>query len=68
MNKRVVGIILIVLGCLAVLGGITNGSYAQMYSVLSMSKIIANTTTLLITAALIIVGIVLIIKSKKEEK
>ena len=63
MGKRVGGIILLVLGVMAIFGGIVNGSLAQIFS--GEGNPISNATTLIVMAAMIIGGIVIIAKAKK---
>lgn len=65
MGKRVGGIILLVLGVMALFGGIVNGSLAQIFS--GEGNPISNATTLIVMAALIIGGIVMIVKGKNNK-
>ena len=63
MGKRVGGIILLVLGVMALFGGIVNGSLARTFS--GIGNPISNATTLILMVAMIIGGIVMIVKGKK---
>ena len=58
-KNRYIGIILLVLGILALIGG---GAEWNLNGTISTSKIIA----LVLTAVMIIAGIALIIKSRKQ--
>lgn len=62
--KRVIGIVLLILGILSIIGGIGNGSLTNMFSGNAYNAV-SNATTLILMAALIIGGIVLIVKGKK---
>ena len=61
MKKKTIGIILLVLGILAVIGGIANGTYAKIGS---MNPITAA-TVIILEAGFIIGGIILILKGNK---
>ena len=64
MAKKTVGIILLVLGVLAIFGGIVNGSLAQIFS--GIGNPISNATTLILMIGFIVGGIILIVKGKKK--
>ena len=61
MKKKTIGIILLVIGILAVIGGIANGTYANIGD---MNPITAA-TVIILEAGMIIGGTVLIIKGKE---
>ena len=62
MKKKTIGIILLVLGILAVIGGFANGTWAH----LGEKNIITDVTVIVLEAVLIIGGIVMILKHKSE--
>lgn len=62
-KKKIAGIIMIVISVMAILGGIVNGSWAD----LGNENIITAATEVIITIGLLVGGIVLVIKSKKTE-
>ena len=61
MNKKVQGIILLVLAAMAIFGSIVNGSFAEYANGVGVVEI----TTIVLEIAIVVGGIVMIIKGKK---
>lgn len=61
VKKRVWGIVLLVLGLMAIFGSIVNGSFANYANGVGISEI----TSIILMIAMVVGGIVLIIKGKK---
>lgn len=61
MKKKVWGIILLVLGAMAIFGSIVNGSFAEYANGVGVAEI----TTIVLEIAMVVGGIVMIIKGKK---
>ncbi len=61
MKNRVWGIVLLVLGAMAIFGSIVNGSFAEYANGIGVAEI----TTIVLEFAMVIGGIVLIVKGKK---
>lgn len=62
--KKVVGIVLLVLGILSIIGGIGNGTLLRIFSG-NIYNAVSDMTTIICMIAMIVGGIVLIIKGKK---
>lgn len=64
MKKKVWGIVLLVLGVMALLGSVVNGTFAGLANGVDVSEL----TTLVLMIGMIVGGIVLLVKSKKNEE
>ena len=62
MGKQTGGIILLVLGIMALFGSIVNGTLARILS--GEGNLVSNATTLILIMAMIVCGIVFIAKRK----
>ncbi|MBQ7542506.1 MAG: hypothetical protein IJT44_09480 [Clostridia bacterium] len=63
MVKRIIGIILLVIGAMALAGGIING----MWAALPYEHPITAATEVILLLACLIGGVLLIVKSKKKK-
>lgn len=64
MKKKIWGIVLLVLGVMALLGSAVNGTFAGFANGVGVSEM----TTLVLMIGMIVGGVVLLVRSKKTEE
>lgn len=67
MKQKTVGIILLVVGIMAFLGSVVNGSLVQMFQLTNLYNLISNMTTLILMIGLVVAGIILMMKGNNQK-